>query len=80
MSAVILGILGALFTLIGLIPFLGIANWISIHLLLIGLICGIIGICTKPEGKRGAPIAGTIICALFFIIAVIRLVLGGGIL
>ena len=80
MSAVILGILGALLTLIGLLPFLGSVNWISIILLLTGLICGMIGIYTKPEEKRGFSIAGTIICTLFSIIAVSRLIIGAGIL
>ena len=80
-TAVILGILGAILTLIGLIPFLGSVNWISIILLLTGLVCGMIGIYTEPdEEKRGSSITGTIICTLFSIIAVIRLILGGGIL
>ena len=79
-AAVILGILGAVLTLIGLIPLLGIINWISIILLLTGLTCGIIGINTEPEEKRGSSITGTIICTLFSIIAVIRLILGGGVL
>ena len=37
MAAIILGIIGALFTLIGLIPLLGLVNFISIPLLVIGL-------------------------------------------
>lgn len=68
MSAIIFGILGAFFTLLGLIPFMGIINFFSIPLLVIGLICGIIGICRKPKGKRGSSIAGTIICVIFLVV------------
>ena len=37
------------FALIGLIPLLGIVNWIAIPLLVPGLIVGIIGICGKKK-------------------------------
>ncbi len=76
MGSLILGIIGALFALIGIIPLLGLMNYVAIPLLLIGLILGIIG-CTK---KKGTSIAGTIICLLFLLIAIIRLIMGGGIL
>lgn len=69
MGSIIWGIIGTFFALIGLVPFLGIMNFISIPLLVIGLLCGIIGICKKPKEKRGASIAGTIICALFLLVA-----------
>lgn len=69
MAAIILGIIGAFFALLGLIPFMGICNWISIPLLVIGLILGIVGICTKPKEKRGVQIAGTVICGVFLIVA-----------
>jgi len=69
MGSVIWGIIGTFFALFGLIPFLGIMNFFSIPMLVIGLLCGIIGICKKPKEKRGASIAGTIICALFLILA-----------
>lgn len=76
MGSLILGIIGALFALIGIIPLLGLMNYVAIPLFLIGLILGIIG-CTK---KKAASIAGTIICLLFLLIAIIRLIMGGGIL
>lgn len=76
MGSLILGIIGALFALIGLVPFLGILNWIAIPLLVIGLILGIIG-CIK---KKGTSIAGTIICVLFLVVAIIRFIVGGGVL
>lgn len=76
MASIILGIIGLLFVLLGLIPFLGLVNWIAIPLLVIGLVLGIVGT-TK---KKGTSIAGLVICALFLIISLIRLVVGGGIL
>ena len=76
MGAIIWGIIGAFFTLIGLIPFLGITNFISIPCLVIGILCGIIGICTKPKEKRGSSIAGTIICSLFLLVAGWRTYIG----
>lgn len=69
MGAIIWGILGAFFALLGLIPFLGIMNFFSIPMLVIGLFCGIIGVCKKPKEKRGTSIAGTIICVLFLAVA-----------
>lgn len=69
MSSIVLGILGALVTLFGLIPFLGIMNFLGIPVLAIGLLMGIIGACTKKKGKRGASVAGTIICVLFLVVA-----------
>ena len=77
MGAVIWGILGAFFTLLGLIPFLGIMNFFSIPMLVIGLLCGIIGVCKKPKEKRGTSIAGTIICVLFLAVAGWRTYVGG---
>lgn len=76
MGSLILGIIGALFALVGIVPLLGMMNYIAIPLLLIGLILGIIG-CTK---KKVTSIVGTIICLLFLLITIIRLVMGGGIL
>lgn len=76
MGSIVWGIIGTFFAVIGLIPFLGIMNFISIPLLVIGLLCGIIGICKKPKEKRGASIAGTVICALFLLVAGWRTFIG----
>ena len=76
MGSIIWGVIGAFFTLCALIPFFGIVNFFSIPCLAIGLICGIIGICKKPKEKRGASIAGTIICVLFLALAGWRTYIG----
>lgn len=52
-ASIVFGIIGLFFALIGLIPLLGIVNWIAIPLLVLGLIFGIIGICGKKKKRRG---------------------------
>ncbi len=73
MGSIILGVIGAFFVLCSLVPFMGIINVISIPLLIIGLILGITGICKKEKAKKGLPIAGTVICGLFLLLALSRI-------
>jgi len=77
-ASLILSIIGAVFSLIGLIPFLGSLNWLALTLLLIAFILGLITVLTKE--KKGTGIAGLITSIIFGIIAMIRLFLGGGII
>lgn len=72
MASLVLGIIGMFFALVGLVPFLGFINWLSIILLGVGLILGIVG-STK---KQGAAIGGLVICIIFLIIASWRLYIG----
>jgi len=74
MASIILGIIGLFFVLIGLIPLLGIMNWLGLPLLVIGLAFGITGIVKNK--RRGANIAGTIICGIFMLIGTVRLIVG----
>ena len=74
MASIILGVIGLFFVLMGLIPLLGIMNWLGIPLLVIGLAFGIAGIVKNK--RRGANIAGTIICGIFIIIGTVRLIVG----
>lgn len=64
-----IGIVALLGMLIGLIPFLGIINWIVIPLAVIGLI---IGIFSKNTG-------GLLLNGIVLIVAALRLIVGGGI-
>ena len=64
-----IGIIALLGMLIGLIPFLGIINWIVIPLAVIGLI---IGIFSKNTG-------GLLLNGIVLIVAALRLIVGGGI-
>lgn len=74
MASIILGIIGLLFVFIGLIPFLGIMIWFSLPLLIIGIARGIAGIVKNK--KRGANIAGTIICGICILIGRMKLFAG----
>lgn len=78
MVSVIFSVIALVFALVGLIPFLGILNWIAIIFAIIAFISGIVGAVVKKQ--RGAYIAGIVISILVSCIAIIRLVLGGGIL
>lgn len=48
-ASIVFGIIGLFFALLGLVPLLGIVNWIAIPILGLGLIFGIIGICGKKR-------------------------------
>ncbi len=77
-ASLILSILALLLAVIGLVPLLGMLNWIALVLGVLGLVFGIVPIVQKK--KSGVAIAGFIISILVIIMAVIRLFLGGGIL
>ena len=77
-ASLVLSLIGMFLALIGLIPLLGIVNWFAGFILLIGFILGLIG--TIVNKKKGLAIAGLVISFLFLILAVIRLIAGGGIL
>lgn len=78
MVSIIFSILALVFALVGLVPFLGILNWIAIIFAIVGFISGIIG--AVAGKRRGSYIAGIVISILVSCIAIIRLILGGGIL
>ncbi len=66
----IFGIIAILGMLIGLIPFLGWLNWVTIPLAIIGLLISIAG---KSNGS-------ITICVVAIIFGILRLILGGGLL
>lgn len=76
MASIVIGIVGAFFALLGLVPFLGIVNFIGIPILALGLLLGIIGLCRKPSGRRGTSVAGTVICVLFLLLSLWRTYVG----
>lgn len=79
MSSLILAIVGFVFTLLGLLPLLGWLNWIGIIFLVIGLISGVTAYRKNPINKLLA-IIGTLLCIIFLIISVARLMVGHGII
>ena len=66
----IIGIIALIIMLVGLIPFLGILNWIAAPIALVGLI---IGIFSKNTG-------GLTLNGIVLVVAAMRLIVGGGIL
>jgi len=75
--SLILSILALLIGVIGLVPLLGALNWVALVLGVLGFVFGIIPIAQKK--KSGVALAGFIISILVIVMAVIRLILGGGI-
>ncbi len=75
--SMILSIIALLIAVIGLVPLLGALNWVALVLGVLGFVFGIIPIAQKK--KSGVAIAGFIISILVIVMAVIRLILGGGI-
>ena len=65
----IIGIISFILMAIGLVPLLGIINWIVIPLTLIGILIGAI---SKKE-------SGMILNGIVLIVAIVRLSIGGGI-
>lgn len=74
----IFAILALISAIVGLVPMLGILEWIALVLAIIAFITGIIGVFVRK--RKGSVIAGFIISILVLILSVIRLIIGGGIL
>lgn len=74
------GILAILGLGVAFLPCLGSLNWINIPFAGIGLIISIIALVQAPPAKKGAPIAGTVLCAIAVLFGIIRLIAGGGVI
>lgn len=74
----IISLIAALFLLIGLIPFMGWSNWFTtMPAATLGvIICGV----ATSRAKSGVAITGLTISLAVFVIALVRLAIGGGIL
>jgi len=74
----IMSLVAAFFLLIGLIPFLGWFNWFTtLPAAVLGIIFSSIAL-SKSQG--GLAVAGLVISLMVFVVAVLRLAIGGGIL
>jgi hypothetical protein len=78
--ALVWGILAIVGMIVGLFPCLGSLNWINIPFSGIGLVISIIAVVTSKEEKKGAGIAGIVLCAVAVGLGLIRLLAGGGVL
>jgi len=66
--------------LITLIPCLGALNWVNILFAAVGLLVSIIAFGTSRARDKSGSVAGIICCLLAFVLGVVRLILGGGVL
>jgi hypothetical protein len=73
------GILAVLGMFVAFFPCLGALNWINIPFSLIGLILSIIVVATTREPRKGAAVAGLVLCAIAVLLGGLRLIMGGGI-
>lgn len=78
-ASLVFGILAVIGMLVGLVPCLGSLNWLNIPFSFIGLIIGIVALSNAPPDKKGAAIAGVILCAIALLLGTMRLIAGGGI-
>ncbi|MFC2012801.1 hypothetical protein ACFLUE_00780 [Chloroflexota bacterium] len=75
----IVSIIAAVFLFVGLIPFLGWLNWFTtIPVAVLAIILS--GIATTKSPRSGMSVAGLIISLAVLAVALVRLLLGGGIL
>lgn len=73
----VLSLVAGFFMLIGLIPFLGILNWFTtLPAAILGIIFSAIGL---SKSKSGLAVTGLTISILVFCVAILRLIIGGGI-
>jgi len=73
------GILAIVGMFVAFFPCLGALNWINIPFSLVGLIISIIAVTTTQEPRKGAAIAGLVLCAIAVGLGGIRLIVGGGV-
>jgi hypothetical protein len=74
------GILAICGMVVAFFPCLGSLNWINIPFSVVGLIISIIALVTSQDPRKGAAIAGVVLCAAAAFFGFIRLILGGGVL
>lgn len=74
------GILAALGMVVAFFPCLGSLNWLNIPFSAVGLILSIVALATSKQERKGAGVAGLVLCAMAVLFGLIRLALGGGVL
>ncbi|GIU80497.1 MAG: hypothetical protein KatS3mg005_3735 [Bryobacteraceae bacterium] len=74
------GILAALGMIVAFFPCLGSLNWLNVPFSFVGLVISIVAVATSKQERKGAGIAGIVLCGMGVIFGLIRLALGGGVL
>ena len=78
--SVLWGIVALAWMVLALIPLVGITNWLLIPFAAIGAIIAAIGILFTSSSKRGRARTGLILNSIAMLVAIGRLMLGGGVL
>jgi hypothetical protein len=73
------GILAIVGMVVAFFPCLGSLNWINIPFSGVGLVVSVVIFATTKEEKKGAVIAGIILCAIAVGLGLVRLFIGGGV-
>jgi hypothetical protein len=74
------GIVAMFCMIFALIPLLGITNWLLIPFAAVGAIIAALGVLFTSSGKRGRAKAGLVLNGLVIVVAIGRLILGGGVI
>jgi len=77
--ALVWGIMAIVGMIVAFFPCLGSLNWVNIPFSGIGLVISIVAVVTAKVEKKGAGIAGIILCAIAVVLGLIRLIVGGGV-
>ncbi len=78
--SLIFGILALIGLLIGIIPCLGMVNWLNIPFAIVGAIISAIALVKTEREREGMALTGLVLCAIAIVVGGFRLLLGGGIL
>ena len=74
------GIVAMIWMVVALVPFLGWGNWFLIPFAAIGAVIAAIGIAFTSPANRGRAKAGLVLNGLVIVVAVVRLMIGGGVI
>jgi len=74
-ACIVFGTLCLIFFVIGCIPCFGWLAFLNLFLSLVGIIVGICGATTLPQGKKGPGIACIIMCSISLIFGGLRVLL-----
>jgi hypothetical protein len=74
------GIAAMLWMVLALVPLLGWMNWFLIAFAAVGAVLAAIGVALTGAGKRGRAKTGLVLNGIVIVVAVARLLLGGGVI
>jgi hypothetical protein len=74
------GIVAMIWMIVALVPLLGWGNWFLIPFAAVGAIIAAIGVLFTSPGNRGRAKTGLALNGLVIVVAVVRLMLGGGVI